>query len=53
MSCGGCCQPQATAQAIDRGEPWASIAANAVHDGYIDSANEWARFLEACLKRQL
>ena len=43
----------ATAQAIDRGEPWASIAANAVHDGYIDSAHEWARFLEACLKRQL
>ena len=43
----------ATAQAIDRGEPWASIAANAVHDGYIDSASEWARFLEACLKRHI
>ncbi len=43
----------ATAQAIDRGEPWACIALNAVDDGYIDSANELARLLEACLKRNI
>ena len=41
----------ATAQAIDRGESWDRIAMNAVDDGYIESANELAKFLEACLKR--
>jgi hypothetical protein len=41
----------ATAQAIDRGEPWERIALNAVNDGYIESASELGTFLEACLRR--
>ncbi|MBC7785290.1 MAG: hypothetical protein H7144_15765 [Burkholderiales bacterium] len=43
----------ATARAIDRGDPWDGIAINAVADGYIESANEMGRFLEACLKRSV
>jgi hypothetical protein len=43
----------ATAQAIDRGEPCARIAAHAVADGYIDAADDLVRFLEACLKRNI
>ncbi len=43
----------ATAQAIDRGEPWERIALKAVDDGYIESANELGTFLEACLRRRL
>jgi hypothetical protein len=41
----------ATAQAIDRGEPWERIALNAVNDGYIESASELSTFLEICLRR--
>lgn len=41
----------ATAQAIDRGEAWERIALKAVDDGYIESAHELGRLLEACLKR--
>ena len=41
----------ATAQAIDRGEPWERIALNAVNDGYIEFASELGTFLEACLRR--
>lgn len=43
----------ATAQAIDRGEPWERIAVNAVNDGYIEFADELGAFLEACLRRSL
>ena len=41
----------ATAQAIDRGEPWERIALNAVDDGYIEFASELSTFLEVCLRR--
>jgi hypothetical protein len=41
----------ATAQAIDRGEPWERIALNAVNDGYIESTSELSTFLEVCLRR--
>ena len=36
----------ATAQAIDRHEPWERIALNAVDDGYIEFANELGTFIE-------
>ena len=41
----------ATARAIDQHEPWELIAIRAINDGYIDSANDLARFVEACLRR--
>jgi len=41
----------ATAQAIDRHEPWERIAMKAIDDGYIESADEFVRFVEACLRR--
>ena len=41
----------ATAQAIDQHEPWERIAIKAVDDGYIESADEFVRFVEACLRR--
>ena len=41
----------ATAQAIDRHEPWERIALNAVDDGYIEFANELGTFIEVCLRR--
>jgi hypothetical protein len=41
----------ATAQAIDRGEPWEHIALNAVNDGYIEFPGELSTFLEVCLRR--
>ena len=41
----------ATAQAIDRQEPWQQIALNAVADGYIEFANELGRFIELCVRR--
>ncbi len=41
----------ATAQAIDRHEPWERIAMTAIDDGYIESADEFVRFVEACLRR--
>lgn len=40
----------ATAQSIDQHEPWELIATKAIDDGYIDSAQELARFVEACLR---
>ena len=41
----------ATAQAIDRREPWEQIAMRAVDDGYVEFANELGAFLEVCLRR--
>jgi len=41
----------AAAQSIDQHEPWELIATKAISDGYIDSADELARFVEACLRR--
>lgn len=41
----------ATAQAIDRADPWERIAMNAVDDGYIEFANELGSFIEVCLRR--
>ena len=41
----------ATAQAIDRQEPWQQIALNAVADGYIEFANELGTFIEVCVRR--
>ena len=41
----------ATAQAIDQHEPWERIAVKAIDDGYIESAGEFVRFVEACLRR--
>jgi len=41
----------ATAQAIDRQEPWEQIAMKAIDDGYIESADQFVRFVEACLRR--
>jgi|WetSurMetagenome_2_1015567.scaffolds.fasta_scaffold1478977_2 hypothetical protein len=41
----------ATAQAIDRQEPWQQIALHAVADGYIEFANELGRFVEVCVRR--
>jgi hypothetical protein len=41
----------ATAQAIDRQEPWQQIALNAVADGYLEFANELSRFIEVCVRR--
>ena len=41
----------ATAQAIDRQEPWERIALKAVDDGYIEFANELGTFIEVCVRR--
>jgi hypothetical protein len=41
----------ATAQAIDQHEPWERIAIKAIDDGYIESADEFVRFVEACVRR--
>jgi hypothetical protein len=41
----------ATAQAIDQHEPWEQIAIKAIDDGYIENADEFVRFVEACLRR--
>ena len=41
----------ATAQAIDRNEPWEQIALKAVEDGYIELADQFNGFLEICLRR--
>ena len=41
----------ATAQAIDQHEPWEQIAMKAIDDGYIESAEEFVRFVEACVRR--
>ena len=39
------------AQAIDQHEPWEQIAMKAIEDGYIESADEFVRFVEACVRR--
>ena len=41
----------ATAQANDQHEPWEQIAMKAIEDGYIESADEFVRFVEACVRR--
>jgi hypothetical protein len=41
----------ATAQAIDRQEPWQKVALNAVAEGYVEFANELGRFIEVCVRR--
>ena len=41
----------ATAQAIDRHEPWDRIALNAVDDGYIECADQLVTFIEICVRR--
>jgi hypothetical protein len=43
----------ATAQAIDRQEPWQLIAFSAVADGYIEFANELGRLIEHCVRRNV
>jgi hypothetical protein len=40
----------ATAQAIDRKEPWEQIALKAVEDGYIESEDQFGGFVEVCLR---
>ena len=44
-------EQSATAQAIDRHEPWERIALNAVDDGYIEFANQLGTFIEVCVRR--
>ena len=41
----------ATAQAIDRKEPWEQIALKAVEDGYIELADQFNGFVEVCLRK--
>ncbi len=41
----------ATAQAIDRNEPWEQVAAKAVEDGYIELPDQFGKFVEVCLRR--
>ena len=41
------------AQAIDRHEPFESIANGAIDDGYIEFADRLNRFMEICLRRGL
>ena len=41
----------ATAQAIDQHEPWEQIAMKAIEDGYIEAAEEFVQFIEACVRR--
>ena len=40
----------ATAQASAQHEPWERIAMNAIDDGYFKSADEFVRFVDACLR---
>lgn len=41
----------AAAQAIDQHESWERIAMKAINDGYVQSADEFVRCVEACLRR--
>jgi hypothetical protein len=41
----------ATAQAIDRNEPFEQIALKAIEDGYIDFSQQFTQFMETCLRR--
>ena len=43
----------ATARAIDRNEPWERIAMKAIDDGYVESADEFVRFVEACVTHSM
>ena len=43
----------ATAQAMDQHEPWEQIATKAIADGYIERADEFVRFVEACVRRHV
>ena len=40
-----------TAQAIDRQEPFERIALKAIEDGYIEFSQQFAQFMETCLRR--
>ncbi len=40
----------ATAQAIDRNEPWKQIAMKAIEDGYIKSVDQFFLYVEICLE---
>jgi hypothetical protein len=40
-----------TAKAIDRQEPFESIARKAIEDGYIEFSQQFTRFMEICLRR--
>ena len=42
-----------TARAIDRQAPFEQIAFKAIDDGYIDFADQFSRFVETCLRRNL
>lgn len=41
----------ATARAIDQNESWDRIAMKAIDDGYIECADEFVQFVEACVRR--
>jgi hypothetical protein len=40
-----------TARAIDRHESFESIALKAIADGYIEFSQQFAQFMETCLRR--
>ena len=40
-----------TAQAIDRQEPFETIALKAIEDGYIEFSHQFTQFIEICLRR--
>ena len=40
-----------TARAIDRREPFESIALKAIADGYIEFSQQFTQFMETCLRR--
>lgn len=37
-------------QAADRHAPWKRIAMKAINDGYLESGDEFVRFVDACLR---
>ena len=40
-----------TAQAIDQRDPFDEIAHMAVHEGYLQFADQFSKFMEICLRR--
>jgi hypothetical protein len=40
-----------TAQAIDRNEPFQSVALKAIADGYVEFSQQFTQFVETCLRR--
>ena len=40
-----------TAQAIDRNEPFQSVALKAIADGYVEFSQQFTQFVEMCLRR--